>query len=80
MNEQLFIGMAKAQAEAGNIQDALTILTSALKQYPNSAELYLERGRIYNVLGNQKAALFDIKKAAEITPEFIIGNISGNFA
>lgn len=79
MNEQLFIGMAKAQAEAGNIQDALTILTSALKQYPNSAELYLERGRIYNALGNQNAALFDLKKAAEINPGFI-GNISGNFA
>lgn len=71
MNELLFIGMAKAQFEAGNIQDALTILTSALKQYPNSADLYLERGRIYNAIGNQEAALFDIKKAAEINPEFV---------
>jgi len=63
--------MAKAQMTEGKIQDALTILTSAIKQYPNSADLYIERGRIYNALGNQEAALFDLKKAAEINPEFI---------
>ena len=77
MNEQLYIGMAKMQADAGNVQDALTILTSALKQYPNSADLYLERGRLYNSLGNKEAALYDIKKAATHHPEFI-NNISGD--
>ena len=78
MNEQLYIGMAKMQADAGNVQDALTILTSELKQYPNSADLYLERGRLYNSLGNKEAALYDIKKAAALNPEFI-NNISGDF-
>lgn len=71
MNEQLYIGMARAQETAGDVQAALTILTSAIKQYPESADLYLERGRIYNSLGNKEAALFDLRKAAEIKPEII---------
>ena len=62
------------QIEAGDVQNALTILTSALKQYPDSAQLHLERGRIYRTLGNNEAALFDLKKAAELNPQLI--NIS----
>ena len=73
MNEQLYIGMAQAQEAAGDVQAALTILTSAIKQYPESADLYLERGRIYNSLGNKEAALFDLRKAAEIKPEMFEG-------
>lgn len=78
MNEQIFIALARTQADAGNMQDALTILTSALKDYPQSADLYIERGRIYNALGNQQAALFDIKKAAEINPD-LLSDINGEF-
>lgn len=71
MNEKIFIDMAKVQMEDGKIQDALTILTSALKQYPDSADLYLERGRIYNSIGNKEAALYDLEKAAAINTEII---------
>lgn len=71
MNEAIFIDMAKAQFVAGKIQDALTILTSALKEYPKSSQLYLERGRIYNAIGNKEAALYDLEKATEINPEII---------
>lgn len=71
MNEELYIGMAEEQLKDGNTQAALTILTGAIKSNPDSAALRLARGKVYLALGNQEAALFDAKKAAELKPEII---------
>lgn len=54
--------------KTGAYQEALLVFTNLIKEFPNSAEYYSERGVVYFHLKKGKEAIADMNKAVELEP------------
>ncbi len=56
------------EANKGELDKALNLFNTALQQNPNSADAYLERGKLRARLEKYKAAIADFDRAIELNP------------
>jgi type IV pilus assembly protein PilF len=61
-------GLGLTYMAMGRIDDAVKILESAVKDYPNVALLYLDLGKIYKQSGDDEKALKAYQKIMELAP------------
>lgn len=54
--------------KTGEYSDALKLFTRVIIKLPNDKSVYLERGLVYQEMGNHNYAINDFKKAIEIDP------------
>lgn len=62
------VGLGRVYIATGKISDAISALTSAIKQYPQYARAYFYLGQAYTVIKDYKRALLAYQKAFEIEP------------
>ena len=61
------------------IRLAIQTLDAEIQKEPQNARLYMERGRLYLMLGQSEAALEDIRHASDIDPS-LMGHFEGKFS
>jgi|GEM_PF-1432032 len=59
--------------EKNTIQVAITALSQEIAKNPSCATLYMERGRLYRMLGKQPEAMADLRKALLLDPSLLKG-------
>lgn len=64
--------------EDDKVDEAITILSRALKQFPSSRVIYYDMGTAYDISGQYEKAMEQYRKALEIEPSFVAakGNIA----
>ncbi len=78
-NNQGRIFMTRLAMAKGNFEDALATINECLKQKPVFSYAYMLRSEINTALGNEHAAMEDIRKAASLNPlDGIIAKASAN--
>ncbi len=50
-------------------QEAINVINSALKKYPNDAELYIHRAKAKDDLNQKQSAIADLNKAIQLNPK-----------
>jgi len=62
------VGLGRVYIATGKISDAISALTSALKQYPQYARAYFYLGQAYTLIKDYRRAVLAYQKAIEIEP------------
>ena len=62
----LFVKTANTEMEHNNIEKAINILSSGLKEYPQYSTAYLVLGKAYALFGNYDLALKNIRKGSDL--------------
>ncbi len=62
-------GLADTYVAAGNPEEALKVLKTAVDAFPQVARLHLEMGRVYQALKDVKKAYASYRKAIQLAPE-----------
>lgn len=52
----------------GNFNEALNQFSKVMKQLPEDKTVYIERGLVYQDMGNHHMAIIDFQKAIDIDP------------
>ncbi len=60
-----------ARKMSGDFEGALNDLNTAIREFPENAELYKNRGNLYLILGQMRDAVDDYDSAIQIDPEFL---------
>lgn len=70
--EESWLRMSEALARAGNHQDAVNILTNAVRRYPTNAQLWIGLGNalVDHAHGLTPSAEFAYRRAAELSPGY----------
>lgn len=63
-----YIELALSYEKKGELKKARDALTNAISNFPEGADLYFERARIFEKLGNLEAAYEDYKAVLTFTP------------
>jgi tetratricopeptide (TPR) repeat protein len=70
------VNLGQLYFDLGKPQEAINILTEAIKLSLESARCYRQRGIIYQTIGDLETALDDYKKAIELQPDYGIVRMS----
>jgi tetratricopeptide (TPR) repeat protein len=62
------LGLGRTYIAALNLKEALTVLESAAKFYPQSAEVYFELATAYKLSGRYREAVWAYGRAGELSP------------
>ncbi len=62
----LFVKTANTEMEHNNIEKAINILNSGIKEYPQYSTAYLVLGKAYALFGNYDLALKNIRKGSDL--------------
>lgn len=68
-SEELFIKFARVMGMAGSAEHAVGVLNVGLEKFPDSELLIFEVGKVYIGLNKPYAAISNLKKALEMSPE-----------
>ncbi|CAG0942727.1 partial TPR repeat-containing protein YrrB, partial [Anaerolineae bacterium] len=64
-----YINLGQLYFDQGKWQEAITVLTDAIRVNPDSAKLYRQRGLVYQILENLELAQQDFKQAIKLQPD-----------